>query len=128
MKRSGLVILVTVAACSDAATSQGMMDALAAPDVPFGVLADARTLPDANGPVKEGLVREINFGDGASRYDGVTERHDHAICTKCGKLVDFDLTETADLLRAAARKSRFKPESVHLTLMGVCPDCREATQ
>ena len=50
MKRSGLVILVTVAACSDAATSGGMMDALAA-DVPFGVLADARTLPDANGPV-----------------------------------------------------------------------------
>lgn len=77
---------------------------------------------------QEGLVREINFGDGASRYDGVTERHDHAICTKCGKLVDFDLTETADLLRAAARKSHFKPESVHLTLMGVCPDCREATQ
>jgi Fur family transcriptional regulator, peroxide stress response regulator len=77
---------------------------------------------------QEGLVREINFGDGASRYDGVTERHDHAICTKCGKLVDFDLVETADLLRAAARKSRFKPESVHLTLMGVCPDCREATR
>ncbi len=38
-----------------------------------------------------GLVHEINFGDSASRYDGITERHDHAICTNCGKLVDFDL-------------------------------------
>jgi Fur family transcriptional regulator, peroxide stress response regulator len=74
-----------------------------------------------------GLVREINFGNSASRYDGITERHDHAICTNCGKLVDFDLNEAADLMRAAARKSRFKPERVYLTLMGLCPDCREVT-
>ncbi len=74
---------------------------------------------------EEGLVREIKFGDSASRYDGVIERHDHAICTKCGKLVDFDLTEVADLMRAAARKSRFKPESIHMTLMGLCPECHE---
>src|SRR5215471_13319067 len=49
-----------------------------------------------------GLIREINFGDGASRYDRETDRHDHAICTGCGKLVDFDLPEAADLLQAAA--------------------------
>ena len=72
-----------------------------------------------------GLVREIAFGDGASRYDRETDRHDHAICSRCGKLVDFDLPEAAELLRAAARKSRFKPESVHLTLTGVCPDCNK---
>jgi Fur family transcriptional regulator, peroxide stress response regulator len=74
-----------------------------------------------------GLIREINFGDGASRYDRETDRHDHAVCTECGKLVDFDLPQTADLLRVAARKSRFKPESVHLTLVGLCPDCRGAS-
>ena len=73
-----------------------------------------------------GRVREIHFGDGATRYDRETERHDHAICTSCGKLVDFDLPATAELMRAAARKSRFKPESVHLTLAGLCPDCRQA--
>lgn len=71
-----------------------------------------------------GLVREISFGDSASRYDRETDRHDHAICNNCGKLVDFDLSQTADLMRVAARKSRFKPESVHLTLRGLCPDCR----
>jgi Fur family transcriptional regulator, peroxide stress response regulator len=73
-----------------------------------------------------GLVREICFGDRASRYDGELDRHDHAICSSCGKLVDFELPEAAELMRAAARKSRFKPESVHLTLTGVCPDCRAA--
>src|SRR5690348_6628216 len=29
-----------------------------------------------------GLVHEISFGDCASRYDGVMERHDHAICNQ----------------------------------------------
>lgn len=74
-----------------------------------------------------GLVREINFGNSASRYDGITERHDHAICTNCGKLVDFEFNEVADLMRAAARKSRFKPERLYMTLMGLCPDCRDVT-
>jgi len=72
-----------------------------------------------------GLVHEIRFGDSASRYDGITDRHDHAICNECGKLVDFDLPQTAQLMQAAARKSQFKPESVHLTLRGLCADCRE---
>jgi Fur family transcriptional regulator, peroxide stress response regulator len=70
-----------------------------------------------------GLVLEINFGDSASRYDRETERHDHAICNDCGKLVDFDLPDTAKLMNAAARKSHFQPQSVHLTLRGRCQDC-----
>jgi len=70
-----------------------------------------------------GLVLEINFGDSASRYDRETERHDHAICNDCGKLVDFDLPDAAKLMNAAARKSHFQPQSVHLTLRGRCPDC-----
>ncbi len=70
-----------------------------------------------------GLVHEIKFGDSSSRYDGVMERHDHAICNLCGKMVDLDMPEAAKLMPAAARKSRFKPHSVHLTLRGVCPDC-----
>lgn len=73
---------------------------------------------------ESGLIHEITFGNAASRYDSETRRHDHAVCTCCGKLVDFDLTETVELMRAAARRTRFKPETIHLTLLGLCPDCR----
>ena len=72
-----------------------------------------------------GLVYEIKFGDSASRYDREIERHDHAICNDCGKLVDFDLPDAAKLMQAAAQKSRFTPDSIHLTLRGRCPDCCE---
>src|SRR5947207_11671812 len=73
----------------------------------------------------EGLLHEIKFGDGASRYDRETDRHDHAICSQCGKLVDFDLPGTVALTRAAARASKFKAASIHLTLIGLCPKCRD---
>jgi len=73
---------------------------------------------------ESGLISEIHFGKGSSRYDGETSRHDHAVCSACGKLTDFDLAETSQLMRAAARRSRFKPESIHLTLVGLCPDCQ----
>jgi Fur family transcriptional regulator, peroxide stress response regulator len=68
------------------------------------------------------LIAEITFGNGASRFDRRIERHDHALCTACGVLVDLAMDETADLMRLAARRTRFKAESVHLTLYGLCPN------
>lgn len=89
------------------------------PTISFATVYNSlRYLKDA------GLIGEVTFGNGASRYDRELERHDHAVCRACGKLVDFDLPATAELMRAAARRSHFKPESVHLTLVGLCPTCR----
>src|ERR1700759_3818091 len=71
-----------------------------------------------------GLIHEITFGKAASHYDSKTHRHDHAYCTNCGKLEVFDLAETVALMRTAARRTQFKPETIHLTLLGLCPACR----
>lgn len=90
------------------------------PGISFATVYNSlRYLKDA------GFVHEIAFGKGASRYDRETDRHDHAICSQCGKLVDFDLPGTVALTRAAARASKFKAESIRLTLVGLCPKCRE---
>ena len=72
-----------------------------------------------------GHIAEIHFGNGASRFDRMTHRHDHAICTNCGKLVDIELDLPAELVTQAASYSRFKPESIEFTLRGLCPDCLE---
>src|SRR5918998_986194 len=68
-----------------------------------------------------GHIAEIQFGNGASRFDSMTSRHDHAICTKCGKLVDMEIELPPELVSRAAEFSRFKPESLELTLRGLCP-------
>jgi Fur family transcriptional regulator, peroxide stress response regulator len=70
-----------------------------------------------------GHIAEIQFGNGASRFDRMTSRHDHAICTKCGKLVDIEMEHPAELVNRAAAISNFKPEFLEFTLRGICPDC-----
>ncbi len=70
-----------------------------------------------------GHIAEISFGNGASRFDRITHRHDHAICTACGKLADIEMEHPDDLVEMAAEYSKFKPESFEFTLRGLCPDC-----
>jgi Fe2+ or Zn2+ uptake regulation protein len=72
-----------------------------------------------------GHIAEISFGNGASRFDRITHRHDHAICTSCGRLVDIEMDLPAEVIRQAARRSKFKPESIEFTLRGKCPDCKK---
>ena len=70
-----------------------------------------------------GYIAEIQFGNGASRFDRMTSRHDHAICTKCGKLVDIEMEHPQELVERAAAISNFKPEFLEFTLRGICPEC-----
>lgn len=72
-----------------------------------------------------GHIAEISFGNGASRFDSITSRHDHAICTNCGKLVDMEIELPAEIVNFAAQFSGFKLESIELTLRGLCPECDE---
>jgi Fur family peroxide stress response transcriptional regulator len=71
----------------------------------------------------EGLIGEVRFGTDATRYDRNLTRHDHAICSACGTLVDLDLSIPEGLFKEAARRSKFKPQSIELTLRGLCPHC-----
>ena len=90
------------------------------PTISFATVYNSlRFLKDA------GHIAEIQFGNGASRFDKMTVRHDHALCVKCGKLVDMELELPAELVRLASEYSRFKPESIELTLRGLCPDCNQ---
>ena len=75
-----------------------------------------------------GHIAEINFGSGAARYDRITSRHDHAICTACGKLVDIEMEHPEELVERAAAYSNFKPESLEFTLRGLCPECSESRE
>ena len=72
---------------------------------------------------QERLIGEVRFGTDAARYDRNMTRHDHAICNKCGKLVDLHLDIPTGLIEEAATRSKFTAESIELTLHGLCPDC-----
>lgn len=71
------------------------------------------------------LIGEIKLGTDANLYDRKLTRHDHAICNNCGKLVDLELNIPKKLLEEAANRSKFIPETIELTLRGLCPECSE---
>lgn len=73
----------------------------------------------------EGMIGEIRFGTDSTRYDRKLTRHDHALCNNCGKLVDLELAIPAALMKEAAGLSKFEPETIELTLRGLCPECRK---
>lgn len=73
----------------------------------------------------EGYITEVRVGTDAARFDRKLTRHDHAVCSQCGQLVDLDLPLPIALLRKAAELSEFETESVEMIFRGVCPDCRK---
>ncbi|MGI8813574.1 MAG: Fur family transcriptional regulator [Pyrinomonadaceae bacterium] len=114
------VVLQVISAVSEHLTANEVFvnAKLLLPTISFATVYNSlRFLKDA------GHIAEVQFGNGASRFDRMTSRHDHAICTKCGKLVDIEMEHPAELVSRAARLSNFKPESLEFTLRGLCPEC-----
>ena len=72
-----------------------------------------------------GFIAEVRFGKDSSRYDRKLERHDHAMCNACGKLVDLEVSIPAGLVQKAADLSNFRADSIEFILRGLCPDCRK---
>jgi Fur family transcriptional regulator, peroxide stress response regulator len=89
------------------------------PRISFATVYNAvRYLCDA------GLLLHIPFGDGASLYDARTDRHDHALCTRCGHIVDFAAPFVKDIAARAASETGFTATEICVTMRGTCPDCQ----
>lgn len=70
-----------------------------------------------------GLVKELTYGDAASRFDFVTNDHYHMICECCGKIVDFHYPALSEVEQFASQVTGFKVNSHRLEVYGTCPDC-----
>jgi len=76
--------------------------------------------------VEAGLVRELTYGDASSRFDADLSDHYHAICTKCGSMVDFEHPPIQAVEQAAANATGFEVQGHRMEVYGICPDCKEA--
>jgi len=73
--------------------------------------------------VEAGLAQERNF-DGLTRYEVESEHHDHMVCTRCGKIVEFECDEIEDRQREIARQHGFRLIRHKHELYGHCKDCQ----
>lgn len=70
-----------------------------------------------------GLVRRLATDSGTAIFDPRTDDHHHAICRRCGRVVDLDAPADHDALLAAARGAGFSPERSQVVVQGVCARC-----
>ena len=75
---------------------------------------------------ESGIAREIQFGDGQTRYEHAAEgeHHDHLVCTRCGAIIEFENETIEKLQQDVAKSHGFRIENHKLELYGVCSQCQ----
>ena len=76
--------------------------------------------------VDSGIVRKVDFGHGHSHYEQVLghAHHEHMICIKCGKVIEFPDEKIERLIKKLCEKSGFKHTSHCFQIFGYCKECR----
>lgn len=73
-----------------------------------------------------GLAHERRFEDGVTRfeYNATEGHHDHLICTRCGRIIEFENEQIEDLQMRVAKKNKFQVHTHKLELYGLCEGCQ----
>lgn len=70
------------------------------------------------------LVFERHFDDDQARYETVSERHhDHFICERCGKIIEFQNEKLERLQEEVARELSVTLTRHKMELYGICSEC-----
>jgi len=82
-----------------------------------------RTLPLL---VDCGVVKQVQFGEKLARYEHTFGQgpHDHMICLRCRRVIEFDSAAAARLRETEAARHRFTAHSHRFQIWGVCSQCR----
>ncbi len=73
-----------------------------------------------------GLAVERSFEDGITRFEIPHEHHDHLVCVRCGRIVEFECRMIESAQDRIALEYGFRLLRHRHELYGHCADCREA--
>lgn len=76
-----------------------------------------------NSLAQQGKIRYVTTINHEAIYDGVTSRHDHFVCTCCGKLMDVDDVVSASTINNIQNKYNIKINKTNTLLTGICEQC-----
>ncbi|MGE5707839.1 MAG: Fur family transcriptional regulator [Bacteroidota bacterium] len=72
-----------------------------------------------------GLLRELDFAEGHKHYElNHVTPHQHLICTRCGKTIEFLGAKLVEVGAAVAKKHGFEMIDVQFKIFGLCQDCQ----
>jgi Fe2+ or Zn2+ uptake regulation protein len=70
-----------------------------------------------------GLIKELEFDDRDSRYEGDVSDHLNLVCTGCGKIEDFLASKPVPVDKVE-KKTGFRADSARFEYYGLCRECR----
>jgi Fur family peroxide stress response transcriptional regulator len=77
---------------------------------------------------EEGLVESVGVVSGEERFDGDTSPHPHAVCSRCGKIIDLPDEAKVELNRIfSVDIPNFTIDKRNTVFYGICRDCNEET-
>ena len=72
-----------------------------------------------------GEIKELNFGSGQSRFDGIKGEHYHFCCTHCGGVFDLHIPPIRSIVTKAKQAEGFLITGHRLEYYGLCQACQE---
>ena len=73
-----------------------------------------------------GAIRSVGIVNGQERFDAVTGPHPHAVCSRCGAIIDLSgVPVPRELIDAVQAETGFAVSEAVLQFTGLCPECRE---
>jgi Fur family ferric uptake transcriptional regulator len=92
------------------------------PEANVGVTTVYRTL---NLLEENNIATSISFGSAGKKFElGNKPHHDHLICEKCGKIVEFEDEKIEQLQEKIAKLYHFKLTNHLMQLYGICQECQ----
>lgn len=72
-----------------------------------------------------GLIQELNFSEDTIRYDPNTDFHINMICSKCGKIIDYNNDKVKAIWETILSDLKFKPKGQRIDIYYDCEDCEK---
>ncbi|HEY9296307.1 MAG TPA: transcriptional repressor [Phormidium sp.] len=76
-----------------------------------------------------GILRELELGEGHKHYElnqPYPHHHDHLICVRCNKTVEFKNDAILKIGTKTAEKEGYQLLDCQLTIHAICPACQRA--
>ena len=70
------------------------------------------------------LVKRICHHSSAARYDALTDRHHHLVCSQCDTIIDIGDDSTKELAMPDVSGTGFEIDDYFIHFHGVCAACR----
>ncbi|WP_309499434.1 transcriptional repressor [Sulfurovum sp.] len=92
------------------------------PDINIGIATVYRTLSLLE---TSHIASSISFGVQGKKYElGLKKHHDHLICSKCGKIIEFYDETIEEIQEEIAKKFNFKMTDHTMKIIGLCENCQ----